>query len=278
MTRCVACGNEMDPALAPAATHPACSSSFTELVDDPFAEMLKQKLIEIILWADKQNPRSRQIAIGPSEIGDLCDRRIGYRIAQIPACNTDFDPWAAIVGTALHSWLDDAVQLWMDHHRDPSWSTETELSIGDFIEGHSDLYSHEYQAVIDWKGAGPDVMKKVRKEGPPDGYMIQTHIYGYGFEQNGWPVKKVALAFLPRAGWLKDMYVWSADYSREIAVAALNRLYGIARTVVSLDILKESHRWDDVEATPSNGCGFCPWYNPGRDPERPADHTGCPGR
>ena len=269
----------MDPALAPAVTHPSCVPSFAELQDeDPFSQMLKHKLIEMILWADKQNPRSRQVKIGPSEIGDQCDRRIGYRIAQTPACNTEFDPWAAIVGTALHSWLDDAVHLWMQAH-DPvekAWSTETALSVGEFVEGHSDLYSHEHHAVIDWKGAGPGIMKTIRKEGPSPGYMIQTHIYGYGFEQKGWPVKKVALAFLPRAGWLKDMYVWSADYDRNLAISALNRLYGIARRLMELDILKKGHLWEQVEATPSNACGFCPWYDAGRD--QGADETGCPGR
>lgn len=268
----------MDPILAPAVTHPTCLM-FTEIENqDPFSQLLKQKLIDMILWADKQNPRSKQVAIGPSEIGDQCDRRIGYRLAGITACNTDFDPWAAIVGTALHSWLDSAVQMWMTEHQDWSWSTETTLSMNEFVEGHSDLYSHEHQAVIDWKGAGPDVMKKVRVDGPSAGYKIQTHIYGYGFEQMGWPVKKVALAFLPRAGWLKDMYVWSADYSRELAEGALARLYSIARTVVELDTIKNPQRWEDVAFAPSNACGFCPWYDAGRPVDRGADNTGCPGR
>lgn len=276
--RCVACGGDMDPSLAPATTHPMCLAIGDFDGQDPFSRLLKSRLIEMILWADKQNPRSKQVAIGPSEIGDLCDRRIGYRIAQVTPCNTDFDPWAAIVGTALHSWLDKAVQLWMDEHNDPAWMTESTLSIGEFVEGHADLYSHEHQAVIDWKGAGPDVMRKVRKDGPSPGYMIQTHIYGYGFEQKGWPVKKVALAFLPRAGWLKDMYVWSADYDRSVAESALNRLYGIARRLIDLNVLTQSHRWEQVEATPSNSCGFCPYYDPGREAERGADETGCPGR
>lgn len=276
--KCVACGGDMDPVLAPAVTHPMCVPAFAELQDeDPFSQLLKSKLIEIILWFDKQNPRSKQVAIGPSEIGDQCDRRIGYRIAQIPKCNTEFDPWPAIVGTALHAWLDKAVQAWTQDQGDQvHWSTETTLSMSEFVEGHSDLYSHEFQAVIDWKGAGPDVMRKIRKDGPPVGYMIQTHIYGYGFEQKGWPVKKVALAFLPRAGWLKDMYVWSADYDRSVAESALTRLYGIANRLMSLEVLTQSHRWDQVEATPSNACGFCPWYDAGR--ERGADATGCPGR
>jgi hypothetical protein len=275
---CPICKTHMDPVLEPEGVHPTCFEQIDE--DDPFAAMLKQKLIDIIRWAETQNPRAKQVAIGPSEIGEPCDRRIGYRMAEIPAVNYSFDPWAAIMGTAIHSWLDDAVHLWMKEHNSDEWATETTLAINDFVEGHSDLYWKLHQTVIDWKGAGPDVMKKIIRDGPPFGYQIQTHIYGYGFEQAGWPVKKVALAFLPRAGWLKNMYVWTADYDRSLAEAALNRLSVIATQLVNLDILTDGniHRWEQVEATPSNNCGWCPWYDPGREPEQGADNTGCPGR
>jgi hypothetical protein len=130
--------------------------------------------------------------------------------------------------------------------------------------------------VIDHKSCGPDVMKKIKKEGPPPGYVVQIQCYGYGYEKLGFPVKKVALAFYPRAGWLRDMYVWTADYDRSVAEAALQRLYGIARTVLEYDVLNKSHQWKYVEATPSNSCGFCPYYQPSMDGD--ADATGCPGR
>jgi hypothetical protein len=258
--------------------------TFTELGDDvprdPFADMIKAELLEIIKWADRQNPRAQQKLPGPSELGDPCDRRLGYRLADVPAVNTEFDPWAAIVGTAVHSWLESAFQAWMAGPGAPLWSTETELWIDDFVLGHSDLYSHEYRAVIDWKGVGPDVMKKFRKEGPPEGYKIQTHLYGYGYQRRGFPVERVVLACFPRAGWIKDMYVWADHYDPSIAEAALSRMYKIAQDLVSLDILKESHghRWEQLPATPSNSCAWCPLYDPGRDLERGADATGCPGR
>lgn len=276
---CVGCGEVMDPVLAPATTHPNCLVYEAPNAEDPFTSLLKQQLTEIILWYDKQNPRAQQVAIGPSEIGDQCDRRIAYRLAGMPACNTDFDPWAAIVGTALHSWLEKAVSAWKDGHYDEHWYTETSLT-DEFVEGHSDLYNSQFQAVIDWKGAGPDVMRKLRTHGPSEGYRIQTHIYGYLFERKGWSVKKVSLVFLPRAGRLRDMYVWAEDYDRSVAEAALARMFGIAQVVMELDLLNESnsHRWEQVPYLPSNSCGFCPWYDPLRDAERGADATGCPGR
>ena len=278
--RCVICGNELHPLLdASFITHPTCPM-FTEPDDaDPFAAMLKGKLTEMILWKERTNPRALQTEVGPSEIGDPCDRRLGYKLAGIPPRNVDYDPWPSVMGTAMHTWLDDAVSAWEAENGDQAeWVTETPVAVGEFVKGRSDLYNRPLGCVIDHKSAGPDVMKKIKKEGPPPGYVVQIQCYGYGYEQLGWPVKKVALVFYPRAGWLRDMYVWTADYDRSIAEAALNRLYGIAHRVVSMDILKQSHRWEDVPATPSNSCGFCPWYDPGRDVDRVADDTGCAGR
>ena len=276
--KCTICGNPMDPALGDVRSHPNCL--FAELDDesDPAAQQLKYEIIEIIKWADKQNPRSKQAAIGPSEIGTPCDRRLGYRIAEIPAINTDIDPWAAVIGTAMHSWLDDAVKMWCRGHQDCGWMTETPLQLDAFTRGRSDLYNSHTQTVIDHKGAGPGVMKKVRRDGPPEGYVIQVQLYGLGYEMIGHPVKKVALVFYPRAGWLKDTYVWVADYNRDIANMAMQRMYDISTRLAELDIMNNPHRWEQVEHYTSNDCGFCPWYDPGRDPEKGATETGCPGK
>lgn len=267
----------MDAALAPAVIHPTCL-----MVDEPsgmdrFSVMLKQKLTDIIIWYDQENPRSKQQAIGPSEIGNQCDRRIGYRLANIPIINDKFDPWAGIVGTSLHSWLEKAVTAWCQAHGDGNWFTETTLYLNEFVEGHADLYNVEHKAVIDWKSASQDVLNRSRLHGPSAGYMIQTHLYGYLFEQAKIPVERVALVFLPRAGRLQDMYVWSAPYDRSVAINALNRMYGIARQVVELDVLTKSHRWEELDHEAGKDCGFCPWFQPHRDIELPADHTGCRG-
>lgn len=276
---CTICGNLLDPVLEKSGTHPTCFP-FAELDEgDPFATMIKTRLIDMIKWADARNPRALQTMIGPSEIGTPCDRRIGYRIAQVPEVNTDHDNWPAIVGTSVHAWMESTVNQYLDEveHEYP-WYTETTLNIDEFVKGHADLYSREYKAVIDYKTAGPDVMRKVRKDGPPENYQIQAHVYGYGFERLGFPVQKVCLVFLPRAGWMKDMYVWCDDYQQDVAIGSVNRVYQIAQQLVDLDVLTHGHRWEQVDAVPSNDCGWCPMYDPGRDPERGADATGCPGR
>jgi len=276
---CPVCQEALDPAGAgPYAAHPGCITFGEPFDEDPLARRIKDNMIQMIQWAERESPRSKQQQIGPSEIGDPCDRRIAYRIAGVPEVNTSFDPWAAIVGTAIHSWLDDAVTAWTKAHGSKDWITETPVTLSEFVKGRSDLYWLGTDCVIDHKGAGPDVMRKLRKDGPGPGYVVQVQCYGYGYEMLGYPVKKVALAFYPRAGWLRDMYVWTADYDRSVAVGALNRLSRIATELIDRDVLNQSHRWEDVVPTPSNSCGFCPWYVPDRDMDRGADATGCPGR
>jgi hypothetical protein len=277
--KCPVCSEELDPAAAgPYATHPGCIQFSEPFDEDPFARRIKNHLISMIKWADRENPRSKQQEVGPSEIGDPCDRRVAYRIAGVPEVNTDFDPWAAIVGTAIHSWLDEAITAYTQAHLSKDWITETPVTLSEFVKGRSDLYWVPEDCVIDHKGAGPDVMKKLLKNGPGPGYVIQVQCYGYGYEQLGYPVKKVALAFYPRAGWLRDMYVWTADYDPSVAVAALTRLSAIATELLNRNILSESNRWSEIPAEPSNSCGFCPWYQPDRDPEKRATASGCPGR
>jgi hypothetical protein len=277
--RCVVCQNPM-PDVLKENTHPACVLFDDTPGYDPLALKLKRELIAIIKWADKNSARSLQSHIGPSEMGDPCDRRIGYRLAEIPEVNDRFDPWAAIVGTSIHSWLDKAITDWMVAHDSSAWKTETPVPVHAGGGGTSDCFHVEEQCVIDHKGAGPSVMKKMVRDGPPPGYVVQVQLYGYGYERLGYPVKKVALAFYPRAGWLRDMYVWTADYDRDVAIAAMDRVSRIAQNVIAQDVLTEGHehRWNQIDASPSDSCGFCPWFTPDRDAEVGANATGCPGR
>lgn len=272
---CPICQGDLDPAAGQ--THPTCTP-WSDEGDDLDAVILKHQLMEMILWAENQNPRNHQAQIGPSEIGSVCNRQIGYRIAAVQACNTGSDPWPAIVGTGMHSWLEDAVTAWNRAHNTQDWLTEMPLSIDGLIRGKGDLFNVPKGMVIDHKGAGVEVMRQVRKEGPKPQHKVQVQLYGLGYAARGFTVKKVAIVYYPRAGWLRDCYVWVDDFSPEVAYAALDRLGDISRQLLSLDVPNNPHRWEQVEATPSNACGLCDWYDPGRHPERGADNTGCPGK
>lgn len=267
------------PRIGDALTHASCL--MVEPVEDEsnsFSEMLRGQLTEIIMWNTARAPRSLQTEIGPSEIGSPCDRQIAYRVAGIDEVNTRQDPWAAVIGTAIHRWLQEGVNEWMkDAGTTDRYFTELELDLGGgLIKGHCDLYDAETETVIDWKTVGPNALKEVEAGRISTGYMIQTHLYGYLFAQHNIPVKRVALVFIPRASSLNRLRVWSALYDESVARTALERVYRIAAEVINWDLLNKSHRWASVPAEGGDHCGFCPWFEAHRMAD--ADATGCPGR
>jgi hypothetical protein len=246
---------------------------------DPFTEQLRQDLIDVIRWADSNSDRSRQQDIGPSEIGNECDRFLAYRLANWPAVNTMTDPWPAIVGTAIHEWLDRAFRRFQATAGIERWSVETTVHPDPFIRGHMDLFDHWLHTVVDWKTMGPTKIKQWRKRGgPTETHKDQVNLYAKGKAEAGETVEKVCLVALPRAGWLEDMEVWVDDYRPERAQAALDRLYRIGQRVLELDVFHNPERFNDITATPDI-CTFCPFFQPkNRDSSSIADGSGCPGR
>lgn len=279
MKNCLGCGGVMDPVLK-TAFHPSCMLHVEEVSADcrARADEMAGEFIKIIKWADANSERSLQIEPGPSELGDPCDRRIGYRLAATPEVNRFTDPWAAIVGTAIHAWLEKAMIRWCEMQGgEPAWKTERTVEVDTFIRGHSDLYWVPRKTVIDWKSKNAEKMRLAREVGAPafPGEIVQAHLYGMGYEKNGFPVTHVALACLPRSGRIKDMQVLVEPYDPRIAQYALNRMYEIGELLLSLEIFAHPQRWSQVPATPTDSCGLCPWYQPNR--LTTADETGCPG-
>lgn len=244
---------------------------------DPQTEGLRRDLIDVIRWIDGNSDRSQQQEIGPSELGNECDRFIAYRLARMPEVNTMTDPWPAIVGTAIHLWLEAGFRKFQETAGIQRWDTETTVHPDPFIRGHMDLFDHWLFMVLDWKTMGPTKMKEWIKNGPPEKYKDQVNLYAKGKIAAGAEVRKVCLVGLPRSGWLEDMEVWVDDYRPERAQAALDRMYAIAQTVDALKLLEHPERFDVVPATPDM-CTFCPFFRPVRSEDRPADATGCPGK
>lgn len=248
--------------------------------DDPLNVALKQEITEMVLWAENSSPRSQQRAIGPSELGDPCDRQVAYRIAGTPEINVFRDPWPAIVGTAVHAWLQKAVDAYQESHylpQGPAWMTELGVQPDLLVQGHSDVYNSRTQSVVDWKTAGVDAMRKYRKAVPP-GYITQIQLYGLGHSRAGRPVKDVVLVFLPRSGWLGDMFIHREPYDETVALAALERMYRLGSRLIDLDIETNPHRFAQIEATPGDSCVWCPLFNKDLEPDTAASDKGCPGR
>lgn len=277
---CRACGHVMDVFLRERGdeVHPSCEepSPFGSI---PGEDPLKLELMKIITWADSNAPRSLQANIGPSEIGADCARRIAYRLANVPQVNFRMDPWPAIVGTAIHKWLENAVNKYQQHHNTYDFKTETRVTADGLMgRGSSDLYKASTQTVIDHKSAGTDVMKAmIGGKTPPAGYIRQIMIYGMGYVNAGYPVKDVALVFYPRAGRLRDIHVWRGRYDPQVAQDALDRAYGIANQCIELGLPEQGHMFEEIIPTPDDGCYYCKWFK-NKEVGLGADETGCPGR
>lgn len=245
----------------------------------PAAAALKRELSQIILWNERESPRSKQQSIGPSELGDPCDRRLAYRIAGAPAVNLGADPWPAIVGTSVHDWLEKAVNRYQSQVEDLGYMTELRVYPDPMVRGRSDVFNVRTGTVVDHKTTGTNGMRKVRKGQIPQGYRVQIQIYGLGHRRAGREVKDVALIFYPRSGWLDDAYVWVEPYDEQVALDALARMHAIAERLLDLDIENNPKAYQLIDASPGDSCVWCPAYNKNLiDIDVAASDKGCPGR
>jgi len=244
---------------------------------------IKAALIDIIKQAAANAPRSQQTALGPSEIGHPCDRRLGHKLAGTTPANTDSDPLPSILGIGFHEW---AAQAFAAHPSKESsqkathngtvmeWLVEQRVqaatwSDGSTLDGSGDLYWVPPRAVLDWKVLGKTSMDKLKREGPSSTYRVQLHTYGVGYLIRGLAPKRVGLVAIPRAGRLDGMHVWTEPFDPSIAAQAIQRVDAI-RTLVAgagdaaLPLLERA----------DGPCAWCPFWKPG-DVDQP--ELGCPG-
>lgn len=204
-------------------------------------------LRDVVRAAEANRPRSLQTAIGPSDAGGDCPRRIGHKIVGTARVNTLTDPWAAIVGTSVHAWLQDAFT-------GDRWITEREVTLPGYMSGHVDLIDTHTWTVIDHKVPGATQLKKARETGPSLQYIRQVQLYAAGLEVAGLPIEQVAIAYWSRSGNLRDSFLWTAPYDRTIAEATLARL----------DAIRLMLDQQGVASLPTGDayCTYCPFYMP----------------
>jgi hypothetical protein len=178
------------------------------MITDP-----KELLLSVLHAKDASRDRSTQTQVGPSEIGG-CRRKVWYRLNSQPHTNDNQSKLAAIMGTAIHAAIEDAIQ-----HLDPEgkdYLVESEVAHGD-MKAHVDLFIPSTGAVIDWKTS------KVKNLSyfPSTQQRWQVQLYGYLLSKNGYEVKTVNLVAIARDGDEKNVKVHTEDYSEEIALTAM---------------------------------------------------------
>jgi hypothetical protein len=238
---------------------------------------LATELIGAIKDAIRNSDRTLQRMIGPSEIGNPCNRWIGYKQLHIPE-RPRAVPWKATVGTGGHMWMETAVDRYNLQHYEllgynERFYIETKVNVGEVngvpITGSSDVFDRVTGTVVDWKFPGPNILKGYRRKlYPGDQYRDQAHLYGRGWVRAGFRVNRVMIFFLPRDGELDDHYVWSEAYDEQVALDALERLAGIDLAVQALGTGAL-----ELLSTHPHYCNNCPFYM--RDSKDLS--VGCPG-
>jgi hypothetical protein len=127
--------------------------------------------------------QSREGRLGPSDIGFCRNKAVLVSKGVQP---TDNPPkWAAACGTALHTYIEDALSTslgWLVGSHGKIRTTAT-LPSGAVISGTPDIVAPEMNMVLDIKTVNGFAW--TRKQGPSLSHRYQRHLYAMGLVQGG---------------------------------------------------------------------------------------------
>src|SRR5580698_1495138 len=252
-----------------------------------FAQRYSQELREVVIRYADRLPRNLQRHLGPSELGHHCDRQLVGKMAGVSlgggGGNRLHDPWASVVGTALHAFFEQAFAwdaregVWLQR-----WATECRVTpdpnAAQPHPGTADLYDFMYNTLADHKCQSEAIRVRLRRDGPPYHYYIQMLLYAVGYMNLGFTVDRIALISWPRTkSTLDDMYVWEKTITNEDLLEVLSVL---EKTAVCEDVAKLMGEgrigFYEVPPTPSeDDCQYCPFFNPAALND--GTSAGCPG-
>lgn len=273
--------------LAAFASQSTVSPVYVANGNSPWAQRYAQELRDVVIRYADRLPRNLQRHLGPSELGHHCDRQLVGKMAGVSlgsgGGNRLHDPWASVVGTALHAFFEQAFAwdaregLYLER-----WATECKVTPDPLAKqphpGTADLYDFMYNTLGDHKCQSEAIRVRLRRDGPPFHYYIQLLLYAIGYMNLGYPVDRVALISWPRTkSTLDDMYVWEKTITNEDLLAVLDVLEKTAVREDAAKLLVQGRvNFFEIPATPSDDdCQYCPFFNPAAM----ADGTsaGCPG-
>lgn len=215
-----------------------------------------EELRDVVRAHDRSRPRSLQESIGPSEAGTACDRRLAYKMLGVEKSNTGSDPWAAIIGTSVHAWLDEAFreQNGRDDDEHTRWHCDVKVELKGYMKGSVDLYDAKTGTVIDHKVLGATSLKKFREEGPSEQYRTQVHLYACGLRMAGANVQHVAIAAWSRTGMLHHALWWTEPYDEQRVEDCLRRIDALRMTTDLLGVAALP-----LIPTADANCNWCPY-------------------
>lgn len=230
--------------------------------------------IETVLeYQIKNQPRSQQKIIGPSEIGTDCDHCLAAKLAGWEQNELGI-AWAPTIGTAVHSLFEEFFYrnqlriisqdpdkpVSMEAHR-YWWEQKTMVGKigGQEIWGSTDLIDLVVGATVDWKLVGKSSLDNYRRKGPSSQYRVQAHLYAKGWNDAGIRIDHVAIAFLPRTTVkFSDRYWWSEPYDEQIAADALARANQVYNNLNALESISVEARDNWIKSLPrADHCWDC---------------------
>lgn len=233
--------------------------SFTPLKPELelLADELKRELMQVITDAGTYSPRSKQVSIGPSELGEECTRKLAYKLLDWEKVNvTASGSWAAQVGTAIHAYLEGVFS------GNEKYQTENRVEIRAGLKGTIDLFHNERNMVLDWKTKSITGVKDKRAKGASKKEIIQVMTYAYGKVKEGVPVDYVGLVFLPTGGQISDMYIELHQYNEQYVTDALERIDNVYALLSTIDVEANPAMWQHIPAVSSSLCLYCPYFKP----------------
>ena len=202
---------------------------------------------------DKARERSLQTELGASSVYG-CKRQAWSILRQVPKTNHNTESLAAIIGTAVHATVAEAMKN-IDVFGD-DFLIEQGFSTPD-LKGHCDLFIKSTGTVIDWK----TTTKKNLSKFPTEQQKMQVQLYGYLIEEAGYMVHEVCLVAIIRDGQMKDTKVHQEPYDRNKALEGIQWIKDLQNTVYA-----------PAPERPRIFCkDFCEWYDP-------TGEVGCPAK
>ena len=223
----------------------------------------------IIKELTKPSERDKQRKVGPSELGDLCERCLAEKLLGVHK-EEKTHPLAPMIGTAFHLYLENTIGL-------EGYLKETKVTVGT-IEGYGDIrgtadgFDVSTGLVVDYKvlskkkikafssatffdeDYNPEFYSDSLTEGQLKKYYYQMQLYGLGMENAGYEVNHTSLILFPRDCTVESVMSASHElcfkYNRDAALNVLERA-------------KQIFKWADEnrdnlgELDSHPGCYYC---------------------
>lgn len=196
----------------------------------------------IIKELTKPSERDKQRKVGPSELGDLCERCLAEKLLGVHQ-DEKTHPLAPMIGTAFHLYLENVIGL-KDYLKETKVTVGTIEGYGD-IRGTADGFYAPAGHVVDYKvlskkkikafssatffdeDRNPEFYSDSMTEGQLKKYYYQMMLYGLGLENAGYEVNHTSLVLFPRDCTVESVMAASHElcfkYNHKAALAVLER-------------------------------------------------------